>query len=141
MKATVSSTVTLGAFISDASTLGKIRFINISGGPVLETIGRFDYSTKVFEVPGQGKYLRLANDGKTFECHRNLAKISRVAMSKEKAKMGTTIYMSFDNAIQTIESSSHMCSCVTPLNLLRIIFTVQSTRLRSCRTSRAMRLR
>ncbi len=88
MTAPVSSTATLEGFISDASTLGTIRFINISGGAVLETIGRFDYGTKVFEVPDQGKYLTLANDDKTFECHMNLAKISRVTMSKEKAKMG-----------------------------------------------------
>ncbi len=78
----------LQQFIADAGELGTIRFVAVSDGAVLETIGRFDYSKKVFDIPGRGVFLTIASIDQTFECHINLTKVSQVTMSKEKAKVG-----------------------------------------------------
>lgn len=80
--------VELEQFLSDAGDLGTIRFIAISDGAVLETIGRFDYAIKRFNIPNKGTYLTLASEDKTFECHINTAKVVAVSMSKESAKIG-----------------------------------------------------
>lgn len=77
----------LQTFLDDAWDLGTIRFINISNGAVLETIGRFDYSLSTFTTPN-AFYLTLASADKTFECHINLSKASVVTMATEKAKIG-----------------------------------------------------
>lgn len=79
----------LEKFLIDAGDLGTIRFINISSGAVLETIGRFDYSKNTFAIPGKGTYLTIASVDKTFECHINTSKVKNVTMGTEKAKMGS----------------------------------------------------
>lgn len=85
---TQAPATTLATFISDAADLGTIRFIAISDGAVLETIGRFDYSVRSFSIPGKGDYLTIASEDKTFECHINCDKVAEITMTKEKAKMG-----------------------------------------------------
>lgn len=86
--ANAATTATLEQFLVDAENLGTIRFINISDGGVLETIGRFDYSKKRIDVPNRGAFLTLANADKTFECHINISKVAKITLGKEKAKMG-----------------------------------------------------
>lgn len=87
--ATSLEPVKLEQFFDDAKSLGTIRFISISrGGSVLETIGRFDYPMKTFDIPTKGTYLTLSSDDKTFECHLPLQAVARVTLSVEKAKIG-----------------------------------------------------
>lgn len=83
-----ADTSQLEKFLVDAEGLGTIRFINISSGSVLETIGRFDYSKSTFAIPGKGTYLTIGSDDKTFECHINTEKVKNVTMGTEKAKIG-----------------------------------------------------
>lgn len=54
-------------FLEEAGNLGTMRFINISGGAVLETLGRFDYS--VAYSPVAGGLLSLISPDKLFELH------------------------------------------------------------------------
>mmetsp|Transcript_3060 Transcript_3060/g.8455 ORF Transcript_3060/g.8455 Transcript_3060/m.8455 type:complete len:209 (-) Transcript_3060:201-827(-) len=75
------------AFLKDASTLGTIRFINISQGVVLETLGRFDYNVTPFETPA-GKYISVTSPDKLFECHINTDKVSTITISEESSKAG-----------------------------------------------------
>jgi len=80
--------VRLLEFLDDAKKLGTVRFINISPGAVLETIGRFDYSISTFAVPTKGTYLTIASPDKLFECHINTDKVKSVTLATEKAKLG-----------------------------------------------------
>ena len=86
--ATSDTTTQLGSFLESARELGTIRFIAVTSGAVLETIGRFDYSLSMFSIPGKGDYFTLASIDKTFECHLNSSKVSTVTISTEKAKVG-----------------------------------------------------
>lgn len=85
-----ATTSTVLDFIKAAGEigLGTIRFIAVTNGAVLETIGRFDYSTKTFEIPGKGQYLTIASEDKMFECHLNMSKVARIELSEQKAKIG-----------------------------------------------------
>lgn len=86
--AAVGGAAKLKAFIADAGALGTLRFVAVSGGAVLESIGRFDYGVKEFSVPGKGDYLTVASEDRTFECHLNLSIVKKVTMSDEPAKVG-----------------------------------------------------
>lgn len=77
----------LSGFIEDAGQLGTMRFIAISNGVVLETIGRLDYKQSRFEI-GDSEYLSIASIDKTFECHINVSKVHKVTLSNSKAKIG-----------------------------------------------------
>eukprot|EP00181_Compsopogon_caeruleus_P004414 CAMPEP_0184680376 /NCGR_PEP_ID=MMETSP0312-20130426/3245_1 /TAXON_ID=31354 /ORGANISM="Compsopogon coeruleus, Strain SAG 36.94" /LENGTH=195 /DNA_ID=CAMNT_0027130425 /DNA_START=39 /DNA_END=626 /DNA_ORIENTATION=- len=93
-KSVISTTMTVSkkaeriqTFLKDAEGLGTVRFINMSAGSVLETIGRFDYGVRVFETP-RGEYVSISTTDRTFECHLNTEKVAKITMSKEAAKMG-----------------------------------------------------
>lgn len=79
---------TLKQFLTDARELGTIRFIAVSGGAVIETVGRFDYGIQEFSVPGKGDYLTLASIDKTFECHISENKVVSITLTSEPAKIG-----------------------------------------------------
>lgn len=83
-----STTTSLETFLRAAGDLGTLRFITISDGAVLETIGRLDYDIKNFTIPNKGDYLTIASVDTTFECHINLSKVANVTVTTEKAKMG-----------------------------------------------------
>ncbi|KAA8491156.1 hypothetical protein FVE85_9451 [Porphyridium purpureum] len=74
-------------FMHDAGQLGTLRFIVISDGAVLETIGRLDYTKTPFDTP-LGEYVTVASTDKLFECHVNCSKVSKVTLSTEPAKQG-----------------------------------------------------
>jgi hypothetical protein len=78
----------LKRFIYDAGALGTLRFVAVTGGAVLETVGRLDYALSEFSVPGKGAYLSVCAADKTFECHVNADKVGRVTLSEEAAKVG-----------------------------------------------------
>lgn len=84
----VGGAAKLQQFITDAGALGTLRFVAVSGGAVLESIGRFDYGVKQFSVPGKGDYLTVASEDRTFECHLNMSAVKKVTMSDEPAKIG-----------------------------------------------------
>lgn len=86
--ATSDTATQLGSFLESARDLGTVRFIAVTPGAVLETIGRFDYSLSTFSIPGKGDYFTLANIERTFECHLNASKVSTITISTEKAKVG-----------------------------------------------------
>lgn len=86
--ATAGTAASLKGFLADAEDLGTIRFVAISNGAVLETIGRFDYGINEFSVPGKGDYVTLASIDKTFECHINTSKVASISLGKEPAKIG-----------------------------------------------------
>ncbi|PXF42171.1 hypothetical protein BWQ96_08091 [Gracilariopsis chorda] len=75
-------------FLSAAGTLGTLRFVAVSPGVVLETIGRLDYSTSTFAVPGRGHFLSVASEDRLFECHINTDEVQAVSLSQEPAKVG-----------------------------------------------------
>jgi len=88
MSAAASQKTSLDVLLDAAKELGTVRFIAISDGAVLETIGRFDYGMSTFNVPGKGEYITIASADRTFECHINKAKVARVTMATEPAKIG-----------------------------------------------------
>eukprot|EP00184_Porphyridium_aerugineum_P008585 CAMPEP_0184692120 /NCGR_PEP_ID=MMETSP0313-20130426/730_1 /TAXON_ID=2792 /ORGANISM="Porphyridium aerugineum, Strain SAG 1380-2" /LENGTH=220 /DNA_ID=CAMNT_0027149927 /DNA_START=481 /DNA_END=1143 /DNA_ORIENTATION=- len=78
----------LAHFFYDAIDLGLIRFINISDGVVLETVGRFDFGMSHFFTPLGEDYLTIQSEDKLFECHVNTSKIHFITLQHEKSKMG-----------------------------------------------------
>lgn len=88
--ATGTATATVEEFLKAAGEagLGTMRFITVTDGAVLETIGRLDYGTKKFSVPGKGEYVTIASEDKMFECHLNMTKVKTIEMSEQKAKIG-----------------------------------------------------
>lgn len=79
--------VGLLAFLADAGGLGTVRFVCVSAGAVLESVGRFDYGVSLFSTP-RGDYVTLASADRTFEAHVNVSVARAVTMSTEKAKVG-----------------------------------------------------
>lgn len=88
--ATGTATATVEDFLKAAGEagLGTMRFIAVTDGAVLETIGRLDYGTKKFSVPGKGDYMTIASEDKMFECHLNMSKVKTIELSEQKAKIG-----------------------------------------------------
>lgn len=88
--ATGTATATVEEFLKAAGEagLGTMRFIAVTDGAVLETIGRLDYGTKKFSVPGKGDYVTIASEDKMFECHLNMTKVKTIELSEQKAKIG-----------------------------------------------------
>mmetsp|Transcript_6101 Transcript_6101/g.18436 ORF Transcript_6101/g.18436 Transcript_6101/m.18436 type:complete len:162 (+) Transcript_6101:121-606(+) len=73
-------------FFDEARDLGTIRFVCVSDGAVIETIGRFDYSAVYNDV--RGGLLSLVSPDRLFELHVSTAKLAKITLSKERAKIG-----------------------------------------------------
>lgn len=95
MSSATTTPTSLTNFLVDTEDLGTMRFISISNGAVLETVGRFDYGKKEFTNSKSGdRYLSIASAEQTFELHLNLTTIARLTLSKEESRIGGhTIYV------------------------------------------------
>lgn len=76
------------SFLREAAALGTLRFVAVSRGAVLETIGRLDYATSTFHAPGRGHFVSVAAPDRLFECHINVDQVHAVSLSQERAKVG-----------------------------------------------------
>lgn len=85
--ATMDRKSVLRQFIQDAGSLGTLRFVAVTDGAVLETVGRLDYALSEFST-GSGEYLSVQSQDRTFECHMNTSRVAKVTLSNEKAKIG-----------------------------------------------------
>ncbi|GIL82832.1 hypothetical protein Vretimale_8197 [Volvox reticuliferus] len=81
--------VTLQSLLDDAvnAGLGKVRFIVLGDGAILESVNNFG-SVRYNEVPNRGVLATVASEDKSFECHITLSKVREVKFVKSKAKSG-----------------------------------------------------
>ncbi|GLC41660.1 hypothetical protein PLESTB_000691500 [Pleodorina starrii] len=80
---------TLRGLLDDAASagLGKVRFIVLGDGAILESVNNFG-SVRYNEVPNRGVLATIASQDKSFECHITLSKVKEVRFAKSKAKSG-----------------------------------------------------
>uniref|UniRef100_A0A6U1NZN9 Uncharacterized protein n=1 Tax=Fibrocapsa japonica TaxID=94617 RepID=A0A6U1NZN9_9STRA len=96
----------LEKFFQDSSLLGAVRFVVVTDGAILETVGSYE-NMKINDLD-KGKFATFKNSDKSFECHVNMDEVAKITMSTKNAKQGDRIlYITrfYDNADKLILSS------------------------------------
>ena len=71
-----SNTNLLTEYLTDARSLGAVRFVVVGSGAILETVGSFDNLRYADTV--KGKLATISSESPCFECHIRLAEVKEV---------------------------------------------------------------
>ncbi|GAB0489655.1 hypothetical protein MMPV_000880 [Pyropia vietnamensis] len=76
------------AFFTDAAECGRLRFVVVSAGAVLESVAELSMPPVTFPIPTKGTYITFKSGGGTHEAHVSVRSVASVALSTEPAKIG-----------------------------------------------------
>lgn len=75
-------------FFADAAECGRLRFVVVSAGAVLESVAELSTPPTTFPIPTKGTYITFKSGGGTHEAHVSVRSVASVALSTEPAKVG-----------------------------------------------------
>lgn len=75
-------------FFGDAAECGRLRFVVVSAGAVLESVAELSMPPTTFPIPTKGTYITFKSGGGIHEAHVSVRSVASVALSTEPAKMG-----------------------------------------------------
>ncbi|OSX70896.1 hypothetical protein BU14_0640s0002 [Porphyra umbilicalis] len=86
--AEAAKTDTLLEFFADAAECGRVRFVVVSAGAVLESVAELATPPQTFPIPTKGTYITFKTGGGTHEAHVSVRSVASVKLSTEPAKVG-----------------------------------------------------
>jgi len=85
-----TSTANVRTFLeaASASNLGKVRFIVMGQGAILESVAEWK-GCKYTDIPGKGTLATISTPDKSFECHLYISQLKTVKLAKSQARGAT----------------------------------------------------